>query len=383
MTRITGRFRVTRAYGEEVRAFIPFPLPPADPPLDTGLLAGPLREAEAAVARLALAGAVVPSTEWFLYGFVRKEAVVSSQIEGTQATLRDVAAYEATAESDRPDDVEEVCNHIAALRFARDQLADTNGLPLSVRLLCAAHARLMRGARGQEHQPGEIRRTQNWIGGGRPGDARFVPPPPEELPDALAALERWIHEDDALPPLVRAGLAHAQFETIHPFLDGNGRVGRMLITLLIEHWGLLEQPLLYLSHALKRRRREYYDRLTAVRETGDWEGWCVFFLECVREAADDGVRTATEINALLARDRAAVVAHEQATLAAVRLFDRLPTAPVVTAQSVSEALGVTAPPARKAVELLEAIGVLRETTGNKRGRVYAYHEYLRALTGGD
>ena len=326
---------------------------------------------------------MVPNTDWFLYGFVRKEAVITSQIEGTQATLPDIVTYEATGRAERPDDVEEVCNYVHAVAYARGQLSDPGGLPLSVRLLRDAHRILMRGARGADKLPGEVRRSQNWIGGNLPGNARFVPPAPEDVPDVLAALERWWHADSDLPPLVRAGLAHVQFETIHPFLDGNGRIGRLLIALLIEHWGLLDQPLLYLSVAFRRAQPEYYARLAAVRTEGDWEGWTGFFLECVREAADDGVRVARELHALVAHDRGRILSHGRSTVAAVRLLELLPSNPVVTVPRAAELLGLTAPPARKAVELLESLGVLREISGKRRGRVYAYQEYLEALIGDD
>ena len=256
--------------GEQVRAFVPDPLPPANPPLALRGPAGELHAgALAALSRLAVAGTMVPSTDWFLYGFVRKEAVVTSQIEGTQATLPDVVTFEATDRAERFEDVQEVCNYVDALTYARAQLTDPNGLPLSIRLLRDTHRILMSGVRGADKQPGEVRRSQNWIGGRRPGTARFVPPPPEDVPAALAALERWWHAESDLPPLVRAGLAHVQFETIHPFLDGNGRIGRLLIALLIEHWGLLDQPLLYLSVAFRRAQAEYYARLAAVRSDGD------------------------------------------------------------------------------------------------------------------
>jgi Fic family protein len=324
---------------------------------------------------------MVPSTDWFLYGFVRKEAVITSQIEGTQATLRDVLTFEATEQADRPDDVEEVCNYVDALAHARSQLANPRGLPLSTRLLCETHRILMSGVRGQDKLPGEVRRSQNWIGGSRPGNARFVPPPPEDVPEALAALEQWLHAHDELPPLVRAGIAHVQFETIHPFLDGNGRIGRLLIMLLVEHWGLLDQPLLYLSLAFKRRQPEYYERLAAVRSDGDWEGWTTFFLECVREAADDGVSVARALHALLGRDRHRIISHDRSTVAAIELLDNLPAHPVMTVPRAARLLAVTAPTARKAIDLLETLDVLRETTGRQRDRVYAYHEYMRILTG--
>jgi Fic family protein len=375
---------VTRFEGEEVRAFVPAPLPPAGPALR---IEGPLEAVHSgaieALGRLSLAGEMVPSAEWFLYGFVRKEAVVTSQIEGTEATLRDVVTYEATRESQRPDDVREVCNYVDALLFARREVARARGLPLSTRLLCGAHKRLMRGVRGQDKQPGELRRSQNWIGGIRPGNARFVPPPPELVAEAMAALDKWIHADDPLPPLVRAGLAHVQFETIHPFLDGNGRIGRLLVALLLEHWGLTRSPLLYLSVALRRRQQEYYRRLAAVRTEGDWEGWTAFFLECVRDAADDGVAMAQRLFALVEKDRRAVLGHGRASVASVRLLDALPSHPVVTLSLAGDILKASKPTAAKAIEALVAGGVLRETTGRRRDRVYAYQRYLDALTGKD
>ncbi len=382
MLRTTGTYLVTKAGGEVVRAFVPVPLPPADPPLvfDESLTALHA-EAAAAVGRLGVAGAMVPSPQWFIYGFVRKEAVVSSEIEGTQATLQDVVTFEATKRAERPDDVREVCNYVDALAYARAEIAKRDGLPLSSRLLCAAHKRLMRGVRGVEKGPGEIRRSQNWIGGTRPGNAGFVPPPPEEVPALMGQLDRWLHARDGLPPLVKAGLAHVQFETIHPFLDGNGRIGRLLVTLLLEHWGVLKTPMLYLSLAFKRRQQEYYARLSGVRAAGEWEAWTTFFLECVREAADDGVRAAEAIFALVGKDRTRLINHESVTVPAVRLLDLLPSHPVVTLSLAVELLGVSKPTAIKAIESLEAVGVLKETTGKRRDRVYAYQRYLDVLTG--
>ncbi len=382
MARSTGQYQVISLRDEPVRAFVPFPLPPTAPELVVeARIAALLTEAEAAVRELNLAASLVPSSDWFLYGFVRKEAVLTSQVEGTQATLQDVLAFEATQQSDRPEDVREVCNYVEAITYARGQLADPAGLPLSTRLLCAVHRILMQGARGADKQPGEIRRSQNWIGGTRPGNARFVPPPPGEVGPALGALEQWIHGDDPLPPLIRAGLAHVQFETIHPFLDGNGRIGRMLVALLVEHWGLLDQPLLCLSVAIRQWQREYYNRLSAVRTEGDWEGWTEFFLDCVRIAAREGVSVARELNALRQRDRDRLLRESSATVAAIRLFELLPEHPMVTAQRVAELLRTTAPTARKAIELLVRLGILNETTGRERDRVYAYREYLQILAG--
>jgi len=365
---------------EKVKAFIPHPLPPPNPPLRIeGELAGLHGEALAAIGRLGVAGAMVPSANWFLYGFVRKEAVISSQIEGTQATLMDVLAYEATHKAQRPADVEEVCNYVEALAFARSEMAKPKGLPLCTRLLCDAHKRLMRGTRGAEKRPGTIRTSQNWIGGSRPGNAAFVPPPHDVVPESLARLERWIHGNDPLPPLVRAGLAHVQFETIHPFLDGNGRIGRLLIALLVEHWGLLNSPLLYLSLAFKRHRAEYYRSLLEVRAGGDWEGWTTFFLRCVREAADDGVDAAGRLFALLDKDRRVVANHEATTVPAIRLLDVLPEHPMVTLPAVMGLLKTTKPTAGKAIDALCKAGVLKETTGMRRDRVYAYEAYLKVL----
>ncbi len=381
MPRTTGTYRVTRVGGEEVRAFVPVSLPPKNPPLVLdGAMAALHAEAVAAIGQLGVAGAMVPSAEWFLYGFVRKEALVSSEIEGTQATLQDVVTYEATKQAERPDDVREVCNYVDALTYAREQVAKPKGLPLSTRLLCEAHKRLMRGVRGAEKQPGEIRRSQNWIGGTRPGNARFVPPPPGDVPALMAQLDTWLHSNDPLPPLVKAGLAHVQFETIHPFLDGNGRIGRLLITLLLEHWRLLKSPMLYLSLAFKRRQQEYYARLSGVRTEGEWEAWTRFYLECVREAADDGVRAAQAIFALIGKDRARLIKHAAVTVPAVRLLDLLPSRPVVTLPLAVALLGVSKPTAIKAIEALESVGVLKETSGKRRDRVYAYQKYLDTLT---
>ncbi|MBM3997951.1 MAG: Fic family protein [Planctomycetes bacterium] len=381
MPRRTGRYETTTTDGERVRAFVPDPLPPGAPPLELDgeqreLLAG----AMSALSRLEVSGVLVPSIDWFLYGFVRKEAVLSSQIEGTRATLRDVLTFEATNKSDRREEVEDICNYVDALTYARREIRRPKGLPLSTRLLCQAHKRLMRGARGAEKQPGELRRSRNWIGGTRPGNAHYVPPPPDDVPQAMSELERWIHAADPLPPLIRAGLAHVQFETIHPFLDGNGRIGRLLIMLLVEHWGLLTSPLLYLSLAFKRQRDEYYARLTAVRREGDWEGWTSYFLTCVREAADEGVQTSQRLFALLNKDRQTLPRRRGTTIPAIRLLDQLPKQPIITLPRAMETLETTKPTASKAIEVLCAAGILREITGKQRDRVYAYREYINLLT---
>ncbi|HHH29201.1 MAG TPA: Fic family protein [Polyangiaceae bacterium] len=382
--RETGRYESTSAGGEQVRAFVPHALPPAGPPiLIEGELAERVRAAEQALVRLELAGEMVPSLDWFIYAFVRKEAVLSSQIEGTQATLMDLLNYEAENDASSPNaDVEEVCNYLDALTFAREQLADLSGLPLSMRLLNETHRLLLRGVRGENKQPGEVRRSQNWIGGSRPGNAAYVPPPPNVLLGALSAFERYIHAEDSLPPVVRAGLLHVQFETIHPYLDGNGRIGRLLVTLLLEHWRLLTRPLLYLSLFFKRHRQEYYRRLNAVRVDGDWEAWLDFFLDGVATIADEAVATSRDLFTLVTADRQRVIHHTGVNLLAVQLFERLPSRPIVTAPWVVEALATTKPTAGRAIEALEAAGVLVETTGKKRDRVYAYQAYLDRLRAG-
>jgi Fic family protein len=383
-TRSTGRFERTRYGGEEVAAFIPFPLPPAEPAIAIeGTLAERLGAASQALVRLDLAGEMVPSLDWFLYAFVRKEAVLSSQIEGTQATLVDLLNFEAQSGAEKaipPNaDVEEVCNYLDALRFARSELASETGLPLSMRFLNEVHRRLMRGVRGAEKLPGEVRRSQNWIGGSRPGNAVYVPPPPHALGEVLGAFERYLQAEDSLPPLARAGLLHVQFETIHPYLDGNGRIGRLLVTLLLEHWKLMTRPLLYLSLFFKRHRQEYFRRLNAVRTAGEWESWLDFFLDGVATIADEAVASARELFALVAADRTRVLAQEGTSVLALRLFELLPRHPVQTLNTVMRLIETSKPTAGKAIDALVRARVLTETTGKRRDRSWAYGSYLDRL----
>lgn len=380
INRKTGQYERIFANGEEISAFIPYPLPPTDPPL---IIEGPLSDrlwhAEQALARLDLAGQMVPSIDWFIYAFVRKEAVISSQIEGTQASLIDLLAYEADEQVSPNADVEEICNHLEALAYARTKIADESGLPLSMRLLNETHGRLMQGVRGAEKQPGQIRRSQNWIGGSRPGNAVFVPPPPHALADLLGSFEKYMHSDDTLPGLVRAGLLHVQIETIHPYLDGNGRIGRLLITLLLEHWKLLEKPLLYLSLFFKRNQGEYYRRLGAVRTDGDWEGWIDFFLDGVATIAEEATKSASELFALVATDRSRVLASATNSISAVRLFELLPRHPVVTVASAMKMIEASKPTATRAIGMLIEAGILVETTGRRRDRSFSYQAYLDLL----
>jgi len=384
MGRSTGTYESTSVAGENVRAFIPNSLPPSRPKLNlTGNLSVQLRAAESSLASLRAASRMVPSLDWFVYAFVRKEAVVSSQIEGTQASLDDLLAVEAKARvTAPPEHIEEICNYLEALKYAEGQLNKKNGLPLSVRLFNGAHKRLMAGTRGRDKQPGKLRRSQNWIGGTRPGNARFVPPPPNRVADLLGDLESWLNSDDTIPPLVRAGLAHAQFETIHPYLDGNGRLGRLLITLYLQEWKQLSEPLLYLSLFFKRHRREYYERLAAIRTGGDWEGWLAYFLEGVAIIADESVSVIGTLFDLLTRDRSHYLESGVATVVGSRLFETLPQNPVVTVKSTVQICKTTKPTAAKAIGSLCEAGILREISGRSRDRVYEYSEYLVVLRKG-
>ena len=378
--RETGRYERVAGGGEDVSAFVPYPLPPISPPLTLeGPLADRLRHAEQALARLDLAGEMVPSLDWFIYAFVRKEAVISSQIEGTQASLVDLLNFEAEEESAPSPDVEEICNHVDALAYARQQLADEKGLPLSMRLLNETHQLLMKGVRGAGKQPGEVRRSQNWIGGSRPGNAVFVPPPQHLLPDLLGDFEKYLHGEDALPPLIRSGLLHVQFETIHPYLDGNGRIGRLLITLLLEHWSLLEKPLLYLSLFFKRNQAEYYRRLGNVRIEGDWEGWLDFFLDGVATIAEEAITSARDLFTLVAQDRDRILESGSASVSAIRLFELLPRHPIVTVATTMKLVDASKPTATRAIGILEEAGILAETTGRRRDRCFAYQAYLDQL----
>jgi Fic family protein len=382
-TRQPGRHEKSTVSGEAVSTFIPDPLPPT---LD---LSRTLQEqvllAEQKLNRLELAGEMVPSLEWFIYAFVRKEAVLSSQIEGTQASLDDLLAYEAGApvDKDKPEsDVEEVSNYLAALIYARKQLSSPKGLPLSTRLLNETHRRLMKGVRGSTKQPGELRRSQNWIGGTRPGNAAFVPPPPQELGRLLSDLEKYVHRQDDLSPLVRAALVHVQFETIHPYLDGNGRIGRLLITLLLEHWNQLSEPLLYLSLFFKRHRAEYYRLLNGVRHDGAWEAWIAYFLEGISTISDEAADTARDLFVLVSKDRTRVLAARNASVMAARLLEQLPRRPMLTIPAAVKLLETSKPTATKAIKVLERLDILRETTGRRRDRTFSYAGYLDLLRKG-
>ncbi len=380
--RSTGTYVTTTTLGEPVRAFVPRPLPPARPALDPESYEAGTRRAELAMARLSGVAGLVPSVEWLLYSAIRKEALLTSQIEGTQATLTDLFDDEAGLAVANTDDVEEVSNYLRAFRLVRQNLHDPRGLPLSVRLLCDAHRLLLAGARGAGQQPGKLRRSQNWIGGTRPGNAVFVPPPPEQVAELLCDLERFHEAKTKLPPLVRVALVHAQFETIHPFLDGNGRIGRLLIAALMEQWGLLPEPLMYLSGYLKQHQREYYRLLSAVRTDGDWEAWIAFFLEAVESAATEAERAIVAIASLVAADRRRLLAAPRVGAVGLRLFELLPVMPRFTIEQVRQKLETTFPTATAAVKLLEDLGIVTELTGQKKNRSFSYAAYVELLASG-
>jgi len=379
----TGHCEVTSAGGERVEAFVPAPLPPANPPL---VFEGPLQEslepALLALGRLDAVSTLLPDPTLFLYAYVRKEAVLSSQIEGTQSSLSDLLLFELDEAPGVPlDDVVEVSNYVAALEHGLTRLRE--GFPLSNRLIREIHGVLLSRGRGSGKDPGEFRRSQNWLGGTRPGNAVFVPPPHTRVPDCMAALERFLHEDgDGLSALVRAGLAHLQFETIHPFLDGNGRVGRLLITFLLCHAGILREPLLYLSLYFKQNRAAYYAQLDAVRRDGDWEAWLVFFLEGVRQTAEGAVTTAQGLAQLFQQDRERIEPEGRRAGSALRVHGALVGRPLASVQDVCGRTGLSFPAVSSAMDLLVELGIARELTGRRRNRVFAYDRYLAILSEG-
>ena len=378
----TGRYEVATAGGESVRAFVPAPLPPAPPLAFEGGLERSLEAAVLAVGRLDGVSTLLPDKALFLYAYVRKEAVLSSQIEGTQSSLSDLLLFELNEAPGVPlDDVVEVSNYVAALDHGLARLRE--GFPLSNRLIREIHGVLLAHGRGSSKDPGQFRRSQNWIGGSRPGNAVFVPPPHTAVPDCMAALERFMHaEDDGLPVLVRAGLAHVQFETIHPFLDGNGRVGRLLITFLLCHTRLLREPLLYLSLYLKQNRATYYALLDRVRREGDWEAWLAFFLDGVRETAEGAVSTAQRLAAMFQDDRRQVEPAGRRVGSALRVHEALKARPILSLPAICDATGLSFPAASSGMDLLADLGIARELTGKRRNRLFVYDRYLAILNEG-
>ena len=375
----TGRFDVARAGGEEVRAFVPNRLPPEPPVELSGGRQRLLERATLALGRLDSITTLLPDPQLFLYAYVRREAVLSSQIDGTQSSLSDLLLFELEEAPGVPfDDVVEVSNYVAALEHGMGRLR--GGFPLSNRLIREMHEQLLARGRESEKQPGEFRRSQNWIGGTRPGNAHFVPPPPSLVDDLMSALERTFHELAAqYPVLVTAALAHVQFETIHPFLDGNGRIGRLLIPLLLHDAGILQQPLLYLSLYFKQHREEYYRLLDRVRAAGDWEAWLDFFLEGVAITAASAVDTAQRLVTLFKEDTARVQAAGRGAKTMLRVLQSLHERPVITLNEASRRTGLSFPTSAKGMTALMNVGLVRELTGFRRNRVFAYDRYLAIL----
>ncbi len=376
---LTGHYLpIPSAGGETCRAFVPDALPP-NPPLEMSVELQELHEkASLALGRLDGLTTILPDPSLFLYTYVRKEAVLSSQIEGTQSSLSDLLLFENEAAPGVPlDDVREVSNYVAALDFGLKRLKE---LPLSLRLLKEIHGVLLAKGRGSGKEPGEFRRSQNWVGGTRPGNATFVPPPPDQLLECLGALEKFLHNDPVKTPLlIKAGLAHVQFETIHPFLDGNGRLGRLLITFLLCVEGALRDPLLYLSLYFKKNRAQYYHLLQQVRVHGDWEAWLKFFLTGVRETSDQAAETARRLMQLAGDDEQRVQSVGRAAGSALRVHHFLQKQPITSIATVSAALKLSVPAVTTALRHLEKLGIVRELTGQKRHRFFAYHAYLKML----
>ena len=379
--RETGEYAVTSTAGESVRAFVPRPLPP-DPPLVLDAFHPLLDRANQALGRLDGLSTLLPDTELFLYLYVRKEAVLSSQIEGTQSSLSDLLLFENEVVPGVPiDDVREVSNYVAAMQHGLERLRD--GFPLSLRLIREIHGILLQDGRGGDRTPGEFRRSQNWIGGTRPGNAAFVPPPPERLMECLDSFEKFLHDEtQTLPLLVQLGLIHVQFETIHPFLDGNGRLGRLLITLLLCARGALREPLLYLSLYFKTHRAAYYDLLQRVRTQGVWEEWLAFFLEGAEVTAKQAADTAVELIRLFEADRKRIQAIGRSALSALRVHEYMQKKPLINIGLAARALNLSVPTVSGALARLAELGIAREVTGRERDRIFAYTQYLNIVSAG-
>lgn len=376
----TGYEVVVSTVGERCKAFVPDTLPP-NPPLNIEpALQEKIHRALLALGRLDSVATILPDTSLFLYMFVRKEAVLSSQIEGTQSSLADLLTYEAEGIPGVPmDDVLEVSNYVAAMNHGLKRLK--GDFPMSLRLIREIHGELLSKGRGSTKTPGEFRRSQNWIGGTRPGNAAFVPPPPERIMECMGALENFIHDKPVkLPTLIKAALTHVQFETIHPFLDGNGRVGRLLVTLMLCNEGILSEPMLYLSLYFKAHRQEYYDHLNKVRKTGDWEKWLKFFMTAVTETAEQGVEMAKALAAIAEEDRNKIKTLGKAAPSALRLHQALLQAPVLSVGKASEMTDLWFSSLTTAFKHLQKLGIAKEITGGKRNRLFSYDHYIKMLS---
>lgn len=377
---LVGRILTTSFGSERVRAYVPKPLPPA-PALELGSLLGAMEEANRELGRLDGIATVLPSTSLFLWMYVRKEALLSSQIEGTQSSLSDLLIFENDELPSVPlDDVLEVSNYVKAMEHGLARLRE--GFPLSLRLIREMHEKLLATGRGASLQPGEFRTSQNWVGGTRPGNAQFVPPPPQELMQCLGEFESFLHDRQTYPVLIRAALAHVQFETIHPFLDGNGRLGRLLITLMLCEDGALRQPTLYLSLFLKSQRDRYYELLQLVRQKGDWEAWLSFFLEGVTVTSRQGFETAQKLLTMFADDESKIEKLGRAATSALRVHQELKRRPIIAVPVAAKHLGLSQPTIQASLNHLQDLGIVREITGQRRGRVYSYSKYLALLDEG-
>lgn len=380
--KLQGRYVVISTVGEKAQAFLPAPLPPR-PPIDwTPELRSKFDQALLALGRLDSVSTLLPDTSLFLYMYVRKEAVLSSMIEGTQSSLSDLLLFELDQEPGVPlDDVREVSNYVAALGQGLRLLEE--GLPLSLRLLREIHGVLLAKGRGSKQTPGEFRRSQNWIGGSRPGNAAFVPPPAVKVPACMSKLELFLHDQpEPTPVLLKAALAHVQFETIHPFLDGNGRLGRLLITLLLCERKVLREPMLYLSLYFKIHRQYYYELLNNVRLTGDWEAWLDFFAEAVAVTATQAVETAHQLLDLSTKDRDKISALGRAAASTLRVHRALMEHPIATSGSLVERTGITPATVNKALGHLEQLGIVKELTAQKRNRLFSYAGYIEIMSRG-
>ncbi len=367
--------------GEKYQSFVPPKLPP-EPPLDLEKLYSNLDKATKALGQLDNVTEFVPNIELFIYMYIRKEALLSSQIEGTQSSFSDLLLYENKEQPGVPiDDVEEVSNYVAAINYGLKKLK--SGFPLSLRLIKEIHAILLKGGRGSNKEPGNFRRSQNWIGGTRPGNARFVPTPPEKLMECLGEFEKFIHDDKyKLPLLIKTGLLHVQFETIHPFLDGNGRLGRLLITLLLCDNGTLKEPVLYLSLYFKKHRELYYDHLQSVRTKGEWEEWLNFFLEGVTETAEQATKTTSRMVTLFNKDEEKIKKLGRAKESALKVFEHFKSRPLNSVPSITKRLKMTAPTARASVNHLVKLGILKEISGKQRDKMFSYRAYMDILNEG-
>jgi Fic family protein len=376
-----GTYIKSSVASESYRAFVPPPLPP-EPPIDLMLLAGLLAKASKAVGRLDVVAEILPDSSLFLYYYIRKEAVLSSQIEGTQSSLSDLLLYESNEEPSVPvADVAEVSCYVAAFEHGLKRIQ--GGFPLSLRLIREMHKILLSKGRGSHKQPGEFRTSQNWIGGSRPGNARFVPPPPDQLGTCLNDFEQYLHrEERPYSSLIDTGLIHVQFETIHPFLDGNGRIGRLLITFFLIVMGDIKKPWLYLSLFFKNNREEYYERLNAVRQKGDWEGWLDFFLQGVAETADQVVLASQKISELFAADRVKIATLRRAAVSAGQAHQVLRKRALVSAIETAKILGVSVPTARAALRNLQQLGIVEERSGKGKERLYVYTKLITLLERG-